>query len=156
MLMLLLPPTIQPRRCPSLTLAAALRLTVAELVRSSKCYKDMTLDEMYDFKSEGMVTHPDEPGHLMCSSHCGEGQVYKQFQSLRPLRWHFLEHKGHKHTSAKVEEKVQPSASHRMKEAMMATGSRSKAPAVQIASVGEASLSSFQQAIPIPRQSLEL
>ena len=112
---------------------------------SSKCYKDMTPDEMYDFKSEGMVTH-----------HCGKGQVYKQFQSWRPVRWHFLEHKGHKHTSAKVEETVQPSASHRMKEAMMATGVRSKAPAVRIASVGEASRSSSQRAIPFPRQRLEL
>ena len=92
----------------------------------------MTPDEMYDFNNESMVLHPEEPGRLTCSSHCGKGQVYKQFQSLRPLRWHFLEHKGRKHTSAKDEETVQPSASHRMKEAMMATG------------VGEASRSSSQ------------
>ena len=128
--------------------------SVAELVRSSKCYKDMTPDEMYDFKSEGMVTHLEEPGHLMCSSHCGEGQVYKQFQSLRPLRWHFLEHKGRKHTSAKDEETVQPSASHRMTEARMATGVRSQSPAVQIASVGEASRSSSQRSIPISATTL--
>ena len=128
--------------------------SVAELVRSSKCYKDMTPDEMYDFKSEGMVTHPEEPGRLTCSIHCGRGQVYKKFQSLRSLRWHFLEHKGHKHTFAKVEVTVQPSASHRMTEARMATGVRSKAPAVQIASVGEASRSS--DPFPFPQQRLEL
>jgi len=106
----------------------------------------MTPDETYDSKSEGMVTHHEEP--------CGKGQVYKQFKSLRPVRWHFLEHKGRKHTSAKDEETVQPSASHRMTEARMATGVRSQSPAVQIASVGEASWSSSQRSIPIPATTL--
>ena len=84
---------------------------VAKLLWSSKCYKDLTPDEIEDVNLEGMALHPEKPGRLTCNgSHCRNGQVYKEFQSSQSLRRHFLEHKGHKHTPFKAEETVQPSA----------------------------------------------
>ena len=88
---------------------------VAELLWSSKCYKDLTPDEIDDFNNEGMALHPEKPGRLTCNGiHCRNGQVYKEFQSSQSVRLHFLEHEDHMHPF-KAEETVQPGAIHRMK-----------------------------------------
>ena len=113
----------------------------------------MTPDEMYDFKSEGMVTHPEEPGRVTCSIHCGNGQVYKQSQKFAVVAMALLGAQGSQ-AYIRQSRRDGAGASHRMKGATMATGVRSKAPAVQIASVGEASQSSSQRAIPIPATTL--
>ena len=89
---------------------------VAELLWSSKCYKDLTPDEIDDFNIEGMALHPEKPGRLTCNGiHCRNGQVYKEFQSSQSVRLHFLEHEDHMHNPFKAEETVQPGAIHRMK-----------------------------------------
>ena len=118
---------------------------VSELVWSSESYKDLTPDVMYDFNNEGMALHPEKPGRLTCNGiHCRKGQGYKEFQSSQSARWHFLEHKDHKHALFKAEETAQPSAIHRMKVASSSNvgappGRSVELPAVESPPFGNAS-----------------
>lgn len=66
-------------------------------VQGSNWYSSLTLEEVVQFWTDGMILHPALKGYLTCR-HCMSKGNYKQFQAAGPLRNHFTKVGFHKHS----------------------------------------------------------
>ena len=68
---------------------------MTSFVQGSKWYSSLTLEEILEFWTDGMILHPEKRDF----NHCKPQQRFKEFQSADNLRVHFTTFGWHRHSA---------------------------------------------------------